>query len=429
MMKGKCLVSLSVLFLFLFPGLVSARNLNVLLPGLLNEHERIKAAEARRDSAMHQLREAMGGWYPKVDLTVQGGQEWTRQATNTTTVDFKNNESLRATQLLTDFGLTQSAVDRAGEVLEHAKAALDAIRQDVMLEGIMAYLYIIRAREKLHYARQSEKNIKEQTGMEEALVERGAGLSSDVLQTKSQLAGARALRVSVEGELAIAKHRFKTVYKKDPTGEEIKAFAIPQLPSIKIPETLPEAIETAMENNPQVIMSQYTIKITDHEVDARKARYYPRLNLYSEANRKMDDVGVPGDRLDAVVGMELTYNLYNGGADKAGVMAALSNITAAQNGLVETKYIVEERVKNAWQNHLTSREQHKFLENQANIMGEFLELARKERKLGHRTLLDVLTGEVNYINSVSLSVTARIDTIVAAYNILYAMGQLKLDAF
>ena len=40
------------------------------------------------------------------------------------------------------------------------------------------------------------------------------------------------------------------------------------------------------------------------------------------------------------------------------------------------------------------------------IAAEFLELARKERQLGNRTLLDVLTGEAALINANSAAASA-----------------------
>ena len=43
----------------------------------------------------------------------------------------------------------------------------------VIIEGISAYLMVIRAREMLKYAIISEDNVKQITGMQEALVRRG----------------------------------------------------------------------------------------------------------------------------------------------------------------------------------------------------------------------------------------------------------------
>ena len=71
--------------------------------------------------------------------------------------------------------------------LEQAQSQLIAARQDVLLRSLSAHVNVRRALEVLNFAKQSEENIKAQAVLENALVERGAGLSTDVLQAKVTL--------------------------------------------------------------------------------------------------------------------------------------------------------------------------------------------------------------------------------------------------
>ncbi len=54
-----------------------------------------------------------------------------------------------------------------------------------------------------------------------------------------------------------------------------------------------------------------------------------------------------------------------------------------------------------------------------------LDLARKERELGRRSLLDLLNGEVALINAQSDAAAARVDEVIAAHRLLRAIGGLK----
>jgi TolC family type I secretion outer membrane protein len=417
---------LLIIAVLLAPFSAYAAEMTDLLPELLNTDERVQAAEHRRDAAIHRLREAKGKYYPQVDFSAEGGWESIDHPGDRNTDDWKNLETLKATQLITDFGKTAGTIRSAERSLERAKAELTAARQDILLEGIIAYLNVLRGREKLTYARESEQNIREQTGMEETLVKKGAGLSSNVLEAKSQLAGAVALRVSVEGELAIALNRFKRVFNRIPEEDEITGFTFPESPAGRLPETLPAVIERALDNNPQIIIAGHRVEIAEQEITVARSRYFPRLNIFAEGNRKENHLGVSGVRNEGLVGLEFEHNLYRGGSDAAAVRASRSNLAEAENLLADSRKRVEENARNAWQNHLTSKENYKYLRNQSAILREFLELARKERKLGNRSLLDVLAGEVNYINAVSLSVSARIDTLISAYELVHAMGALQI---
>ena len=81
-------------------------------------------------------------------------------------------------------------------------------------------------------------------------------------------------------------------------------------------------------------------------------------------------------------------------------------------------------MRNAWDGLMTAKDNAQFLGNQADIAAEFLELARKERQLGNRSLLDVLTGETALINANSDAVSAQTDVALGTYTLLSAMGRL-----
>ena len=91
--------------------------------------------------------------------------------------------------------------------------------------------------------------------------------------------------------------------------------------------------------------------------------------------------------------------------------------------------MVREQVRNSWVQLATLRQTQELLYQQADILKNFLGLAKKERKMGTRSLLDVLNGEVNYINAQGTAIAAREDTKIAAYNLLFSMGLMNLDLF
>ena len=65
-----------------------------------------------------------------------------------------------------------------------------------------------------------------------------------------------------------------------------------------------------------------------------------------------------------------------------------------------------------------------FFRNQAELTDRFLELAYKQRKLGERSLLDVLANETSLFNARSDAVAVDISTIEAAYRLLRVLGSL-----
>lgn len=422
-----CYVVLSSFLILLFsqPSL-HAKELISLLPNLLNNHELIHAAEQRRDRAMFLLRASKGGYYPKIDVQANIGPEWVNRIIGDNTNLTRTYGEARLNQLITDFGGTTGKIDQSEIALAIEKENLKGVRQDVLLNGITSYLGLIRANKTLEFAEQSEDNINTQTGMEETKVKYGAGLSSDVLQAKSQLASAKARVALNQGDLAIADHRFKAVYGYSGRNM-VNEYSLPSNQNENLPNTINEAVALSWRNNPRLIATKLEIERFIQEKRINQSKNYPKLNAFAEAYYRDDYRGAEGVREEAVLGAELTYNLYNGGSDAARVEAITREIIEARDRFTETRKLVEEEVSNAWQGLLTARERFKYLRDQSVIVGEFLEFARKERKLGKRSLLDVLAGEVDHLNAQSNAVAAGIDIHVATYRLFHTMGALDID--
>ena len=105
---------------------------------------------------------------------------------------------LKLTQLLWDFGATNAKIEKARLQFSLAHVKYENTRQTLLLEAITAMLSVGKEARLLELAKKSESNIKQQTGLEEARVLAGAGYTTDVLQSKAQLAGATAGRITAK---------------------------------------------------------------------------------------------------------------------------------------------------------------------------------------------------------------------------------------
>ncbi len=402
--------------------------LKPLLDDLVKTHERIQAAQASADSADKLVDRARSGYLPRVDAIAEGGIEEMTKPHETSTDKWRNVQTLRATQLLYDFGGTSGNVAMYRGIRDEVGARYDQTVQDVIIEGISAYLMVIRAREMLKYAIISEDNVKQITGMQEALVRRGAALSYEELQAKGQLAGAQSHRVTVERALATAKNDFRSLFGFEPDDRQVEVMKEPEVPFNLIPGSLEKALDTAMKDNPQLRELSHSVERTQGDYDARKASYFPKLQLVGESQRKENDQGDSGMRYENRGSVQMTYNLFSGGGDVANVGSARDEITATRKRLQDRRRSVEENVRNAWVDLQTLKKNVELYQNQANITWEFLGLIKKKKAVGGDVnLLDILVGERDYISAISAKVVSDIDVKISAYTLLYQMGQITAD--
>lgn len=411
----------------LLPVASRAEPLSTLLPELLRAHNLTAAAEADLTAARERVRVALGGWFPQLNVSGFYGHENQNKPSGTTDTSLVTRQmDVSVTQLLWDFDLTASSVRSAHYTRDQAEAALEAARQNVVLRGIVAYLNVLRTAQLVDFALRSEANIKRQTELENARVERGAGLSTDVLQAKTQLAGAQARRVQAEGALRVARNAYRAIFYKE--AGNIADMAKPPLPTSLLPTTIEEAVQTAMKTNPQLRSTHFATEVARENINATRAQgFAPRFEAVGEVKYKIDEGGTIGSQNEQLAKLQFSWPFNLGMTAVNSLRASEGDFTAISKRYADARDLIEEQTRNAWENLRTAWENAELLKNQADIAAEFLDLARKERQLGRRSLLDVLAAETTLVNSSSDAASAEMDVSIVTFTLLNAMGLLDTN--
>lgn len=408
-----------------------AQTLSEMLPKAIANSSKIKAAEADVEAARQGVRNSRAAYLPSFDVTTSYGYEKQNKEGATANTSAPPREGkLSLTQLVTDFGKTNSAIDNKLALQEKAEAELGNVRQTILLDALTAYVNLLKAIEGLDYARRSEANIVRQTGMEEARVERGAGLPTDVLQAKSQLAGAQARRSRAEGALVTALNRYRYVFGEVPANISRLQRPVPRYDLL--PDNLETAITVAGEKNLALRAASLSATAARRSVDESYASYFPKLQIKGDLKQQRDvDGTLTGENWKNVkiIKLELTYPFDIGFVTKNATLdIARAGHASAENKYQDTFKSTRESVENAYQRYQTDRTNAAFLQNQANISEQFLVLARRERELGRRSLLDILTAETTLLNAQSDAVASQYDVQIGFFSVLAAMGSLDQSA-
>ena len=396
------------------------------LANVLDNHKVIKATQTDVKASKLRLKQARGGYYPLFDLTANYGHEniIKRGAGNNTQL-MARDATAKITQTLTDFGLTDSTVKTSALGLEQTKALENQIKNDILLRALTAYLRVIQSRESVKYAAQSVVNIKKQTELEDAAVSAGGGLTSDVLQAKTQLAGAQARLIQFEGVLATSKHEFEYIFEFLP--KNLNTLSLTKPIFELLPNTIEEAEEITIKNNLALRAANITKEIGKEAINTARATLFPTIKGIVSHSEKQDFGGIVGFKRESSAKIDFSYPLNLSGSDFAAKDAALESYYATETRIDDQYDMTKQMLRTTWDALSTARKNVQFLTNQARISKEFLELARQERKAGNRTLLDVLGGETALINAQADAIAARIEVLISSYTLLSLMGGLTVD--
>lgn len=396
------------------------------LASLRMTHPQIQAAKKLLEAGKQREREAFGGFLPRAEFLGETGPEKVdNQPPRANGEDFDDRRDTVRVQLTQNlfkgFG-DQARLRVAGNNSEVLSATLDATKQAVYLEGIAAYLNVLREQKLINVAILNERNIQNQLRLEDERVQRGAGITVDVLQAKSRLQIARERRVAFEGRLRAAAARYQQVFDRMP---DIGALEDARPQRDLLPQTLEDALALGRANNPTGRISEFTARANDDRRDVEKSEFYPSLDLVGAAEYEDNTSGLEGSREIYSLFLRSRWEFFSGLQTRARVAAASRTYEASKSTQAFTLRKVEEEVRIAWENLQTQQQRVELLENAVNIADEVLRARRQLREAGKETALNVLDAEGETFNAQINRIEAEYDARIALYRVIFATGQLN----
>ena len=215
------LAAASLLAIAVTPGAAFAQSMVEELAVLLDSHPLIKAKSNLVSGSAEAVSAARAGYLPTVKLTGDTGPEYVNSPTRRQTEGesfFKGRETVGVvvTQRLFDGFATDSAVESAKLTQAYYQTDLRDTRQTTLLQGIRAYINVLRFNRLIQLARENERKVQDQMNLEDERVIKGSGIASDVLAAKQRLQMAKEARVDFEGQLAVTA-TYQQLYATPPT--------------------------------------------------------------------------------------------------------------------------------------------------------------------------------------------------------------------
>lgn len=397
------------------------------LASLLADHPQIRAATKAVATARANIDKAGVGFYPRVNvLGTTGPEQIDSPSTRETGKDFsrqKQTGTLTVTQNLFNGFSTSSATKQAVWAKLANQSKLEDTMQQTLMEGVKAYIDVLRQLQLVELATQNEETIQIQLNLEDERVQKGSGIAVDVLQAKSRLQLSKERRVRFEGALEDAFTKYTQVFNVAP---EIDKLIEPMPPADLIPDSLEAAINIALSENPQLQQSDRQVALAREKKASSAFDLYPTVDLVGKMNYENDNAGVIGTRRDMSVLLQANWDLFTGFSTRSNVAQASFDYAASRDTYDFTIRKTVEAVRIAWQKLKTSRERLALLENAVNIASEVFESRKKLRTAGKETVINVLDAETEISNARINFASASFDERESVYNLLLAMGRLTL---
>ena len=382
--------------------------------------ERLKNYKATRED----IEVARSGYLPKIDITVATGREKLKSFMNRFQADSMDVYESSLVYTHNIFKGFQTYHQLKKEQARTMAAAYNYVEKanDIAFRMSEIYIELVRQKEILEVEKEALVITEEIFQRVKKLYNAGLTTLSEVNKIEASLSLAKSNLVVQEQNFKDAEFSVQKVL-----GRFLDADTISR-PDIltTAPYDFDEAISYALKTNPSLLVSNYNIEMAQHLHKEKESFYYPSIDISVSQTKNDNTAPYVGmyDKFRAVV--TLSYNLFNGLADKAVIQQTISNIHKEIELKNELRRQVVEGLSLSLNAYKKQNERLIHLQEYNKFSISTLELYQKEYDLGRRSLLDLLTSQNDFINSKKQIINAQNDILFSQFRVFDALGILIL---
>jgi len=329
--------------------------------------------------------------------------------------------SIKIEQTILDYG-RDLTLEKNKVSLTLAKAQLVKKEQEVLHDAINAFTNLILSREKLNINSKNLNLLIRQVENDKIRRDRGQITNTDVAQSESSLAGAKAQLAKSKSDLLISKLNYENIIGKinDPNDLKKSSNAI-----VNIPKTLSEAINLSKQNNPDILIAKLDLEKSEKDIAISESDLKPTASVSLEKSYTDDLSSTVAERDKDILKATVSWPFYSGGKKKYKI-SKNTNLTNRKRLLLDHAVKTNEtNVASAW----SSLESSKSFLNSVKVQLRSAEIANEgiaaEYERGSRTTLDVIQSNSLLLSAQLSLVNSERDYLMAQYNLLKSVGLLN----
>lgn len=328
---------------------------------------------------------------------------------------------LEATLPIYTGGRIDSGIRQAKAGIGASDARLNGATQTLILDVIISYVDVARDTEALRIRQNSVALLSEQVRAARDRFEVGVVTRTDVAQAEARLEGARASLAGARAALEASKATYLFLVG-EPAGDGI---VVPEAPGL--PDSFEGALDQALAENPDLKAAQFNERVAAESIESARSDLRPSISIKGAAGySETFDENFRDTSLSAVA--QATIPLYTGGQVASQVRVARLELERARLQTQAVQRQVRAQIAQAWYATRAAQSSIAASERQVEAAEIAYEGGQEELAVGVRTTLDVLDQEQQLLDAKLNRVAARRDSVIAAHQLMRAMGTLSFGA-
>ena len=302
-----------------------------------------------------------------------------------------------------------------------AEYKLKKIEQETLLAAAEAHSDLLLNKKKVNINMINIDLLERQVETDQNRLEKGEINLTDLAQSESSLAGARAELITAQNDLITSKANFEKIIGKKPSDNinEIKKI------NLNLPKSLAEANKISKLENPDLQISKIEFEQSKLDVVIAGSDLSPSATLSYKISEQDDLSSTVKDRTQQTVKATASWPLFSGGSNIFSLREAQELRNRKELLLEDRKKQSETDIANAWSNYQSSKGVLNSIRSQvkaAEIANEGITIEYESGT--SRTTLEVIQSRTILLNSrINLAKSER-NFLISQFNLLSAVGRL-----
>ena len=424
-----------IFIIFFISFLFNTNLLAVTLPeALLEAYKNNPVLNAERENiniSQENLNISKSEFLPTITITGTKSREDTTKLTNQSGGDATITDvdpltkSILIEQTLYDGKGRSTDLEKSKIGMDLAKAKIVKVEQEILYKAVEAYTGLIFTNKKLKINQSNISLLDRQVETDQARLERGQITISDLAQSESSLAGAKAKFIQAKNDTMTSRLVYENVIGPIINSDDLNEN--PKL-NIKIPKNLNEANDISKKRNPKLIISKLEYLQSEKDIRIAESEMLPSASLSFEASQTEDLSSTYNERDKKILKATVKWPFYTGGKNKA-------EVNKNRNIKYQKKLLLDNAIKtnntdvaSAWSNFQSSKSLLDSVKSQvkaAEIANEGITI-EYESGLGRSTLDVIQSNSLLLDSKISLSNAER-NYLLYQFKLLQSIGLLTLE--
>jgi len=298
--------------------------------------------------------------------------------------------------------------------------ALKQHQQQLIFQTISAYVMARQALAQVHAQEQALNAATKRWEDAKALKKRGIVIESDVMDANVHVLRNQVALDQAQGFYADSLESLRLIMGMNEV-QNIETLAEPEL-NYNTPD-LEALITHATNQRADLLALQQQVEAASSAQTQAQAGFFPHVNLVAAQEWNHDSFGLQND--NTMVGINVTMNIFAGGADAAQARAAESKHIILGLQVQDKKQQIRNEINQAWRG-VSIAEKRLHGEHEAmKQTAESLRIKSLRHKQGLEKTSDLLDAQARADASTVAHIRATYDFIIAKTALLLASGTLN----